>query len=637
MMAEFDGHAGVDGDHDTSMSPLLVRDTLGNAKDTQPSSIDAADVPLPRFMYLFVPLVAIGGLLFGFDTGVVSGALVKITDDLHLTETQQELVVSLTVAGAIVGAVCGGWLANAFGRRPVILVSSSVFTVGAFLMGFAPSLAVLLLGRAVVGVGIGMTSMVVPLYLAEVSSARYRGMLVTLNVVFLTGGQLVASLVDGAFADTPHGWRWMLGLSGLPSGIQLIGFLFMPESPRWLLLVGRDAEATAVLRRTRGLPPRGSGGDGAHAAASAHAHTHTHTHTHTHAHAHAGVVPAHQRDDEAGRPGDDDPLEVAFRQELCDLRAAVVAGQEQMTVLQVLQDRTLRRPLIVGVMMQVIQQLAGINLVMYYSGTILRAAGFSSNSAIWLAALVASVNFIGSIVGMLLVDRVGRRPLTLWSLGAVAVMLALLAGVFYGRDTNSASCVAYDAAVAAPAWAGGLMSAAELTGSRASLHDCQAAHLCVECVAVTGCGFFGNATGGVCVPGNSSVADVALPWATHPTWRWQWGSCDGLGLWSSLSVVGLMLYLLAFSPGMGSMPWQVNSEIYPRAAAAAANSISTMANWTSNFVVSMSFLALQSAITSYGTFFLYSGIAVLAWVFFYRRLPETKGVALEDTTALFNK
>ena len=162
-----------------------------------------------------VLFTVIGGFLFGYDTGVVSGAMVLIADDLELSSAYEEMVVSATIAGALAGAGVSGWLSDRFGRRAAIIVSSLVFMAGAAAMALAPSISVLIVGRAIVGLGVGLASTVVPIYISECAPANFRGRLNVVNNVMICVGQLCATLVDGAFASVPGGWRWMLGLSAV--------------------------------------------------------------------------------------------------------------------------------------------------------------------------------------------------------------------------------------------------------------------------------------------------------------------------------------------------------------------------------------------------------------------------------------
>jgi SP family myo-inositol transporter-like MFS transporter 13 len=195
------------------------------------------------FLYYFTILACIGGFLFGYDTGVISGALILISDEFHLTDTQKEVVVSMTVAGALVGSILCGSFSDAFGRKLVVLVSSVLFVLGSIILSaFAFGYEWLLVGRFVVGLGVGTASMIMPTYVCEASPAEIRGTMITYIEVSIAFGQFASACVDGAFStmkDKNEGWRWMLGLAAVPAALQFLGFLSLPESPRWLLEMGR--------------------------------------------------------------------------------------------------------------------------------------------------------------------------------------------------------------------------------------------------------------------------------------------------------------------------------------------------------------------------------------------------------------
>uniref|UniRef100_UPI003AAF8B52 proton myo-inositol cotransporter-like n=1 Tax=Centroberyx gerrardi TaxID=166262 RepID=UPI003AAF8B52 len=207
----------------------------------------------PGFVYVLAVFSALGGFLFGYDTGVISGAMLLLKRELDLSALWQELLISSTVAAAALSALLGGFLNGLFGRRVCILLASFFFTVGGIVLSTAPSKEVLLVGRLIVGVGLGIASMTVPVYIAEASPPHLRGQLVTVNTLFITGGQFTASLIDGAFSYLQRdGWRYMLGLSVLPAVLQFLGFLFLPESPRWLIQRGLTQKARRVLSQIRG-------------------------------------------------------------------------------------------------------------------------------------------------------------------------------------------------------------------------------------------------------------------------------------------------------------------------------------------------------------------------------------------------
>jgi len=197
-------------------------------------------------------LSAIGGFLFGYDTGVVSGAMVFIRDHFQLDNWWQEFIVSATILSAWIFSMVAGYLTEKFGRKLVILLASLIFTVGAIIMSIAWTKFILLFGRFIIGSAIGLASMTIPVYIAEVAPVDIRGKLVTINNCFITGGQFVASLIAGAFSyNSSNGWRFMLGIAAIPSAIQLICFIFMPESPRWLIRRGRYQEALEALQKFR--------------------------------------------------------------------------------------------------------------------------------------------------------------------------------------------------------------------------------------------------------------------------------------------------------------------------------------------------------------------------------------------------
>ncbi|CAH8349963.1 unnamed protein product [Eruca vesicaria subsp. sativa] len=179
----------------------------------------------------------IGGLLFGYDTGVISGALLYIREDFKTVDREtwlQEMIVSMAVAGAIVGAAIGGWANDKFGRRSAILMADFLFLIGAIIMAAAPNPSLIVIGRVFVGLGVGMASMTAPLYISEASPAKIRGALVSTNGFLITGGQFLSYLINLGFTDVKGTWRWMLGIAGVPAFLQFILMFTLPESPRWL-------------------------------------------------------------------------------------------------------------------------------------------------------------------------------------------------------------------------------------------------------------------------------------------------------------------------------------------------------------------------------------------------------------------
>lgn len=533
------------------------------------------DAPKPLFVYLLAFFSALGGFLFGYDTGVVSGAMILLKKEMNLNALWQELLVSSTVGAAALSALSGGYLNGWLGRRICILVASFIFTVGGIILSLAPDKVVLLVGRITVGLGIGIASMTVPVYIAEVSPPHLRGQLVTINSLFITGGQFIASVIDGAFSYVRQdGWRYMLGLSCLPSVLQFFGFIFLPESPRWLLQKGRSLEAHQVLSQIRG---------------------------------------GQNIDEEY------DTIRASIEEEEKDLNG------DGPVIFRILRHSPTRRALIVGCGLQMFQQLSGINTVMYYSATIVQMAGVRDDKqAIWLAAATSATNFVFTLLGVWLVEKVGRRKLTLGSLLGTGLSLALLAVGFLLSAQNSPPITLHP-----------------LDPQNST---CRAYGSCEGCMLDPDCGFCflengTNVYDSSCVPVNQSSTDHAA-WgrcsngteaSDNPIWAYNY--CPSSYSW--IVLFGLILYLAFFAPGMGPMPWTVNSEIYPLWARSTGNACSAGVNWIFNVLVSLTFLHVAEFLTYYGAFFLYTGLAMLGLIFVLGCLPETKGLQLEEIENLF--
>jgi SP family galactose:H+ symporter-like MFS transporter len=340
------------------------------------------------YFYLIAAVAALGGLLFGYDTGVISGALLFIRQVMSLSPTLQGVVVAIALAGAAIGAVLAGYLSDRVGRRRVILGAGLLFIAGAAISAVAGEVTVLLIGRFLVGVAIGVASMLTPLYLAEISPARDRGAIVSLNQLCITGGILLSYLVGFALAGVSGGWRWMFAIGALPGIILAVGMLVLPESPRWLAGHGRMNDAETVLKHLRG--------------------------------------------------GNAD-----ISSELRALRTDLAREGRQLASASDLLAPRLRRPLIIGIGLAMFQQITGINTVIYFAPTIFQSAGLSSAATSILAtAGVGAVNVIMTIVSIRLIDRLGRRQLLIWSLGGMAVTLFVLCGAFHGGASSQLAWVA---------------------------------------------------------------------------------------------------------------------------------------------------------------------------------------------------
>jgi sugar porter (SP) family MFS transporter len=322
-------------------------------------------------------IAALGGLLFGYDTGVMSAALLYIAPAFGLSEGMKEFVVASLLLGAVAGAAAGGPIVDRLGRKRTLVMISTVFSAGALLSAFAPDAGMLIAARIVLGLSIGASSLVVPTYIAEIAPPNLRGRLVSLNQLMITIGIFVSYLVGSAFADS-NGWRWMLGLAVVPSLVMLAGLALVSESPRWLLSRGRVEQAREVLLRTR---------------------------------------PAEETE-----------------AELAEIRAAM--REERRFSYRDLFKPRLRPAVLLGVAVAATNQLVGVNAVIYYAPTILKQAGMGNSAAILSSVGIGGTNVMFTVIALLLIDKVGRRPLLIGGTGVVVAVLFGLGGLYLLPSTD---------------------------------------------------------------------------------------------------------------------------------------------------------------------------------------------------------
>lgn len=336
-------------------------------------------VKTPGAVYLISAITAVGGFLFGYDTGVISGALLFIKEDFALSPIMEGVVVSSILGGAIVGAFGCGPLSDKWGRRRTLVGIAIVFAIGSLAAAFAWSVTVLVAARIILGLSVGGASVLVPLYIAEAAPPRLRGRLVSLNQLLITIGILTAYLINSLFAYD-GGWRWMFGLGMVPAFVLGVGMLFLPETPRWLVEKGRLDEARAVLNRIRDRQ--------------------------------------------------------TASQELREIEEARKADTDTSNVRDLLQP-WVRPALIAGVGVAVIGQASGINTVIYYAPTILKDAGLGTYSAILATSGIGVVNVVMTLVGMSLIDKAGRRKLLIFGFSVMTACLIALGIVFHYTETSS--------------------------------------------------------------------------------------------------------------------------------------------------------------------------------------------------------
>ncbi|MEB8127136.1 sugar porter family MFS transporter [Staphylococcus succinus] len=311
-------------------------------------------------------LGALGGLLYGYDMGVISGALLFIKDDIPLNSVTEGLVVASMLVGAIFGAGASGPLSDRLGRRRVVFIIAIIYIVGALILALAPSMPILVIGRLVIGVAVGGSTAIVPVYLSEMAPTAQRGSLSSLNQLMITIGILSSYLINYAFTPI-EGWRWMLGLAVLPSLILLIGVIFMPESPRWLLEHKSEKAARDVM----------------------------------------GLTFKHSEIDK----------------EIADMKEI---NRISESTWKVLKSPWLRPTLIIGSVFALFQQIIGINAIIYYAPSIFSKAGLGDATSILGTVGIGTVNVLVTIIAIMIIDKIDRkRLLVIGNIGMVASLLIM--------------------------------------------------------------------------------------------------------------------------------------------------------------------------------------------------------------------
>lgn len=351
----------------------MTINSYGNTADDAASDANPEKRRARRYLQKITFVATFGGLLFGFDTGVINGALLYMKDDLGLTPMTEGLVTGALLIGAMLGALISGRVSDLSGRRRNILYLAGLFFLGALGCALAPNLDLMITARFLLGVAVGGASVVVPAYLAEMSPSNIRGRIITRNELMIVTGQFLAfstnAMLGNLFGDLNGVWRWMLALATLPAVALWFGMLYMPESPRWLATKGRFKEALEVLRLVR---------EEYYAKAE---------------------------------------MEAITRQ-ISNEKFIQRGGWRDLS------KKGARRIFLIGIGIAVTSQLTGVNSIMYFGTQILTEAGLAQRSALIANVVNGVISIAATFIGIYLLDRVGRRPMML--LGFAGTTLALL-------------------------------------------------------------------------------------------------------------------------------------------------------------------------------------------------------------------
>lgn len=455
-----------------------------------------------RLILLISGVAALGGFLFGYDSGCINGTVGAMQEAFHSSSLGSGFNVASMLLGCAAGAFLAGGLADRFGRRPTLFGAAIFFAVSAWGSGVANGSAEFVVYRLIGGFAVGAASIISPAYISEIAPAAYRGRLASLQQMAIVLGLFAAFLANYLIARSAGGaselfwwgfpaWRWMFWAELFPVALFFAGLFFIPESPRYLVAIGRNEAAGRVLRRLA---------DPDHA---------------------AGEV----------------------------VRIAATLERDRRPSLRDIFDRVTGRvrPIVwVGVALAAFQQLVGINVVFYYGEVLWRAAGFSESDALRINVIGGTINVVSTLIAIALVDKWGRKPLLLIGSVGMAVFLGILAFVFG-------------------------TSAAGPDGSLAL---------------------------------SNSAGLVAL--------------------------VSANLYIVAFGMSWGPVMWVMLGEMFPNQMRGAALALAGFSQWTTNFLVTMTFPFFLQVIGLGGAYGLYALFALLSFFFVRPAVRETKGRTLEQ-------
>lgn len=326
----------------------------------------------PYHIYFIALAAAISGLLFGYDAGIISGAMLFIKKDFTLSNATIGMIVSAVPIGALFAAAGVGKVNDVIGRKKVLILTAIIFAVGSFICAFAANITELILGRALLGIAVGTSSTSAPMYIAEMAEEKHRGRLVTLFLIAVNAGLFISYCIDYLFANSGE-WRLMLGLGAMPAAILLIFALLLPESPRWLMLKGKIFQAKTILEKIHGI--------------------------------------------------------AKAKDELREIN--LVLQQEQLSLKTILRSR-FSKIIGLGIIVSIFTQAVGINAIIYYAPTIFQKTGFSQATVSILATMgIGFMVTLAAVLAAIFIDKAGRRKLLLYGLSGIIFSLLLIVFAFH--------------------------------------------------------------------------------------------------------------------------------------------------------------------------------------------------------------
>ncbi|XP_074844847.1 solute carrier family 2, facilitated glucose transporter member 12 [Carettochelys insculpta] len=520
------------------------------------------------FTFLSSAIAAISGLLMGYELGLISGALPQLSSILALSCKQQEIVVSALLFGALLSSLTGGFLIDRFGRRIAIIMASCLLVLGSLILILSASYGILIVGRTAIGISISLSSIATCVYIAEIAPQHRRGLLVSLNELMVVIGILFAYISNYVFANISHGWKYMFGLVMPIGALQAIAMYFLPPSPRFLVMKGNDEAASKVLVRLRATSNTA--------------------------------------------------------EELTVIKSSL-KDERQYGFLDLLRSKdNMRARMLIGLTLVFFVQTTGQPNILFYASTVLKSVGFQSNEAASLASTgVGVVKVVSTIPASVFVDQVGSKTFLCIGSSIMAVSLVTMGLVnlkihmnftnicgnwspedsfFHGLGNLSASSESLKEQVAGVPSQGRTLLTTLRKIEMAKTEEENSTALAQEESSAA------SQTGSHIVIDTGEIP-AALKW---------------------LSLASLLVYVAAFSIGLGPMTWLVLSEIFPAGIRGRAMALTSSMNWGINLLISLTFLTITDLIGLPWVYFIYTIMSLASLAFIIGFIPETKGCSLEQ-------
>jgi sugar porter (SP) family MFS transporter len=512
--------------------------------------------PGTRYTVRVALIVALGGFLMGFDASVISGVVGFIEPEFGLSKIQLGWSVASLTLTSTIAMMLAGPLSDRLGRRPVLKIAALLFSVSAIASAVAPDFLTLVAARMLGGFGVGAALIIAPVYIAEIAPPDMRGRMVSFNQLNIVIGisaayfsnYLILTLgqSDLAWAQAlgfdQSAWRWMLGVEALPAVFYFLALFFVPESPRWLIMHHRDEEAVDVMTQVSG-----------------------------------------RAEAEA---------------ELADVRASIGAASSDQASLKELFQPAMKLVLTIGISIAILQQITGINSVFFYAPMIFEQSGIGTDASFMQAVLVGLVNLVFTVLAIMLIDRLGRRPLLIAGLVVIAACMLLLAWGF-GSATYTITTALIDSLPAAAGAEALLPLVGQIFDSDVAFREAVIAALGEEAFATH----------------QSALVSAAID--MDPT----------------LILVGILGFVAGFAISLGPVMWVLFSELFPNRVRGLAISFVGLINSSVSFLVQLVFPWELSRLGNSLTFLIYGLFAVAGLFIVMRLLPETKGRSLEELEA----